>query len=248
MSKAPLSTWPKETRRVYAGLQSYGTIDTIGSDHAPFTHAEKDAGIPDIWNAPNGLTGIQTMVPLVFSEGVLGRGLSLERFADLFAENAARIFGLGRKGRIAVGADADFRTPRSSRDVDDRRRVPRIQEPLEPVPRPSSHRQDRANDRAWPDGLRERKRRRRRRLRRAGVRGRHHRDIGRLTARGHLGPISPRIMRVTSVQNCGVFATVNESVGRRSKAYFAIQEMRMSGARVELSSCAYALKQLSSPA
>ena len=121
MSKAPLSTWPKETRRVYAGLQSYGTIDTIGSDHAPFTHAEKDAGIPDIWNAPNGLTGFQTMVPLVFSEGVLGRGLSLERFADLFAENAARIFGLGRKGRIAVGADADFALldPRATWTIDD---------------------------------------------------------------------------------------------------------------------------------
>jgi allantoinase len=98
-----------------------GTIDTIGSDHAPFTHAEKDAGIQDIWNAPNGLTGIQTMLPLVFSEGVHGRGLSLERFADLFAGNAARIFGLGRKGRIAVGADADFALldPRRTWTIDD---------------------------------------------------------------------------------------------------------------------------------
>jgi allantoinase len=86
-----------------------GAIDTIGSDHAPFTHAEKDAGLDDIWAAPNGLTGIQTMLPLIFSEGVRRRGLSLERFAQLFAGNAARIFGLDdRKGQIAVGADADL--------------------------------------------------------------------------------------------------------------------------------------------
>jgi allantoinase len=86
-----------------------GAIDTIGSDHAPFTRAEKDAGLDDIWGAPNGLTGIQTMLPLVFSEGVRRRGLSLEQFARLFAGNAAQIFGLdARKGQIAIGADADL--------------------------------------------------------------------------------------------------------------------------------------------
>jgi allantoinase len=86
-----------------------GAIDTIGSDHAPFTRTEKDAGLDDIWGAPNGLTGIQTMIPLIFSEGVRRRGMSLERFAQLFAGNAARIFGLSeRKGQIAVGADADL--------------------------------------------------------------------------------------------------------------------------------------------
>jgi len=99
-----------------------GAIDTIGSDHAPFTRAEKDAGLDDIWGAPNGLTGIQTMIPLVFSEGVRRRGMSLERFAQLFAGNAARIFGLAdRKGQIAVGADADLLLldPESTWTIDD---------------------------------------------------------------------------------------------------------------------------------
>ncbi len=46
---------------VYVGpLDS--AIDTIGSDHAPFTLAEKEAGRDNIWAAPNGLTGIQTML------------------------------------------------------------------------------------------------------------------------------------------------------------------------------------------
>ncbi len=53
-----------------------GTIDTIGSDHAPFTLAEKEAGRDNIWAAPNGLTGIQTMLPLILSEGVYRRGLT----------------------------------------------------------------------------------------------------------------------------------------------------------------------------
>lgn len=86
-----------------------GTIDTIGSDHAPFTVAEKQAGKDVIWNAPNGLTGIQTMLPLLIDEGVGRRGLSWTRLAELTATNAARIFRLApRKGSIAVGADADL--------------------------------------------------------------------------------------------------------------------------------------------
>jgi allantoinase len=116
---------PLRARETVEGLWRHvldGAIDTIGSDHAPFTRAEKDAGLDDIWGAPNGLTGIQTMIPLVFSEGVRRRGMSLERFAQLFAGNAARIFGLGdRKGQIAVGADADLLLldPESTWTIDD---------------------------------------------------------------------------------------------------------------------------------
>lgn len=99
-----------------------GTIDTIGSDHAPFSHAEKDLGRDDIWQAQNGIPGIQTMFPLVFSEAVHRRGIPLERLADLFAGNAARLFGLApQKGRIAVGSDADFTLidPNATYKIDD---------------------------------------------------------------------------------------------------------------------------------
>jgi allantoinase len=86
-----------------------GTIDTVGSDHAPFTRAEKEAGKDVIWNAPNGLTGIQTMLPLLLDEGIGRRGLSWTRLAEITATNAARIFRLApKKGSIVVGADADF--------------------------------------------------------------------------------------------------------------------------------------------
>ena len=86
-----------------------GTIDTIGSDHAPFTPEEKQAGEEVIWEAPNGLTGIQTMLPLLLDEGLQRRGLSLERLAEVTSTNAARIFGLyPRKGVVAVGSDADL--------------------------------------------------------------------------------------------------------------------------------------------
>jgi allantoinase len=86
-----------------------GTIDTIGSDHAPFTPEEKEAGREVIWRAPNGLTGIQTMLPLMLDEGIGRRGLSWTRLAEITATNAARIFRLApRKGAIAIGADADL--------------------------------------------------------------------------------------------------------------------------------------------
>ncbi len=91
-------------------LLAAGEIDCVGSDHATYTFAEKDVGKGDIWAAPAGVTGIQTMVPLLYSEGVARRQvLSLARLAALVATNAARIFGLyPRKGAIRPGADADL--------------------------------------------------------------------------------------------------------------------------------------------
>jgi allantoinase len=115
---------PLRDRQTVERLWSYvldGTIDTIGSDHGPFTHEEKDAGTENIWLAPNGLTGIQTMVPLVFSEGVR-RGVPLERLSALLGGTAARVFGLApRKGLIAVGSDADLALldPEAEWTVDD---------------------------------------------------------------------------------------------------------------------------------
>jgi allantoinase len=84
-----------------------GTIDCIASDHAPCPPEEKKTG--DIWAAWGGITGVQTLLPLMFSEGVRRRGLSLDRLAALAATNVARIFRLfPRKGAILPGADADL--------------------------------------------------------------------------------------------------------------------------------------------
>ncbi len=86
-----------------------GQIDCITSDHSPCPTDDKVRGIDDIWAAWGGITGIQTLVPLVLTEGVHRRGMSMERFTALMATNPAKIAGLWpRKGSIQVGADADL--------------------------------------------------------------------------------------------------------------------------------------------
>jgi allantoinase len=85
-----------------------GTIDIICSDHCPYTIESKEAGRDDIFAAPLGLSGVQTLLPAFFSEAVVRRGMAPERFVVMMAGNPARVFGLyPRKGTLAVGADAD---------------------------------------------------------------------------------------------------------------------------------------------
>jgi len=81
-----------------------GTVDIIATDHAPHTREEKDASI---WDAPSGVPGVETALPLLLAEAEAGR-LSFERVRDLTARNPARIFDLPNKGRIEAGADADL--------------------------------------------------------------------------------------------------------------------------------------------
>jgi dihydropyrimidinase len=86
-----------------------GTIDTLGSDHAPWTRALKLDPKLDLPHPRPGVAELDTMLPMFFTEGVLGGRISLERFVALTATNAARLFGLyPRKGTIAVGSDADL--------------------------------------------------------------------------------------------------------------------------------------------
>jgi len=83
-----------------------GRIDVIGSDHVP-RHRSAKSG--DIWKASAGFPGLETLLPVLISEGFHKRGIPLERIADLVTRGPARTFGLWpRKGAIAVGADADF--------------------------------------------------------------------------------------------------------------------------------------------
>jgi allantoinase len=86
-----------------------GIVDTIGSDHAPCTPGEKEIGVTDIWQAWGGISGLQTLLPAILSEGVAKRGLPLPMVARLMAANPARVFGLyPQKGTIQPGADADL--------------------------------------------------------------------------------------------------------------------------------------------
>ncbi len=81
-----------------------GLVDVLGSDHAPHTLEEKAKPWP---TSPSGMPGVQTLVPLMLNHVHEGR-LSLERFVDLTSAGPARVFGMRRKGRMALGYDADF--------------------------------------------------------------------------------------------------------------------------------------------
>ncbi len=81
-----------------------GIVDVLGSDHAPHTREEKDHAYP---GSHSGMTGVQTLVPIMLDHVNAGR-LSLARFVDLTSHGPQRLFGIRRKGRIAVGYDADL--------------------------------------------------------------------------------------------------------------------------------------------
>jgi len=86
-----------------------GTVDVISSDHCGYTIESKEAGLDDIWQAPLGLSGVQTMYPSIFDEMLNKRGLEITDFVRLTAANPARIFGFyPRKGSLTIGADADI--------------------------------------------------------------------------------------------------------------------------------------------
>lgn len=83
---------------------SQGTVDVIGSDHAPHSIDEKRQEYPA---SPSGMPGVQTLVPVMLDHVNKGH-LSLERFVDLTSFGPHRLFGLAGKGRIAKGYDADL--------------------------------------------------------------------------------------------------------------------------------------------
>jgi dihydroorotase len=81
-----------------------GTVDCIGSDHAPHSRAAKERPWPA---TAAGLTGVQTLVPVMLNHVAEGR-LSLARLVDLMSAGPARVYGVTAKGRLAAGYDADF--------------------------------------------------------------------------------------------------------------------------------------------
>ena len=81
-----------------------GVVDVIGSDHAPHTREEKQKPYP---SSPSGMAGVQTLVPVLLDHVNAGH-LTLDRFVDLTASGAQRIYGIKNKGRVAVGYDGDL--------------------------------------------------------------------------------------------------------------------------------------------
>ena len=86
-----------------------GRVDALASDHCPYLPAQKRAGDSSIWEAGMGLTGVETLGPVFFSEAVGRHGLGLDEFARMTASGPAKLLGLyPRKGAIRIGADADL--------------------------------------------------------------------------------------------------------------------------------------------
>ncbi|MDP3522414.1 MAG: dihydropyrimidinase [Hydrogenophaga sp.] len=98
---------------IWNGLRD-GLFTVFSSDHAPFnfdgTEGKKPGGQEQPFrHIPNGIPGLETRMPLLYSEGVLGGRITLEKFVELTATNPAKAYGLHpRKGSISVGADADL--------------------------------------------------------------------------------------------------------------------------------------------
>jgi len=87
---------------------SNGSIDVIGSDHAPYTKEEKERGSEDIFTPPAGFPGLSTRLPLLFTAVKEGK-IRLDKMVELICENPAKVFGMyPKKGTITLGSDADF--------------------------------------------------------------------------------------------------------------------------------------------
>jgi dihydropyrimidinase len=105
---APPLREASDREALWAGLAS-GDVDTVCSDHAPWTLEAKLDPALTVVTARQGVADLETLMPMLYSEGVAAGRISLDRFVALTSTNAARIFGLyPRKGTIAVGSDADI--------------------------------------------------------------------------------------------------------------------------------------------
>lgn len=93
-----------DIRALISGVKS-GLIDVFVTDHAPHSPDEKDV---EFDNAPNGVIGMETAVPLLLDRLVSRKIISLNQLISMFSTNPANLLGLKKKGRIEIGADADF--------------------------------------------------------------------------------------------------------------------------------------------
>ncbi|MFU8825386.1 dihydropyrimidinase, partial [Yoonia sp.] len=97
----------------WKGLQT-GVFDLFSSDHCPYRFNDtegkkKPGGESSFRNIPNGIPGVETRLPILFSEGVIKGRIDINRFVALTATNHAKTYGLyPQKGTIAIGSDADL--------------------------------------------------------------------------------------------------------------------------------------------
>lgn len=93
---------------LWAAMQ-FGGIDTLATDHAPWSLADKLDPAFDATNLRQGVADLETCMPMLYSAGVRKGRISLEQFVAVTSTNPAKLFGMyPQKGTIAIGADADL--------------------------------------------------------------------------------------------------------------------------------------------
>jgi dihydropyrimidinase len=105
---APPLRYQEDNGALWEGL-AHGEVHTVGSDHSPY-EKEKKLQPPEKWmDIPFGAPGVQTLLPILYSEGVAKGRISLTQLVEVLCAAPSRIFGLSpRKGQIVPGADADL--------------------------------------------------------------------------------------------------------------------------------------------
>lgn len=99
---------PKDREALWQGINQ-NLVHTVATDHCPFCMDQKRMGQNDFSKIPNGAPGIEHRMELMYSEGVLNKKISLNKFIELTSYAPAKIFGMfPKKGTIAVGSDADI--------------------------------------------------------------------------------------------------------------------------------------------
>ena len=105
---APPLRKPSDNEALWKALEN-GEIQTVSTDHCSFTLKQKDAGRGDFTKIPGGMPGVETRGVLMYTYGVAAGKISAERMVEVLSEAPAKLYGaFPRKGRIAVGADADI--------------------------------------------------------------------------------------------------------------------------------------------
>jgi len=93
---------------LWKGIRN-GSVSTVGSDHCAFFLKAKAVGLDDFPHIPHGAPGIETRVPIVFSEGASKGRISVSKFVEVMCTNPAKLFGCyPEKGTIRIGSDADI--------------------------------------------------------------------------------------------------------------------------------------------
>jgi dihydropyrimidinase len=107
VGQPPLREQP-DVDALWAGIQQ-GVVHTVCTDHAPWSLSAKLDPAHTLTNLRPGVENLQTMLPMLYSEGVRAGRITLGRFVEVTSTNAAKLFGLyPRKGAVAVGSDADL--------------------------------------------------------------------------------------------------------------------------------------------